>query len=247
MKYLIFIFFFIFLISCDDDINDSKYRNSNYTFYKKNGEKGVWQKISNNSDFDYKPGLITYFFDDGNIFATIKIVDSFPNRVVNYYNENKILATEYYKNNDLSKTIKKDGYHIEYRSNKGDLIGEGFIKNNKEQGEWKDYYRNGNVERIINFKNGEKHGSFKELYENGMVRVLGKMWNGRRSDTIKWFYESGKIKCLEITLLDTISKISHGISKHYNENGSLSKLINIKNEKKEGKCIIYYKIGRAHV
>src|SRR5690606_25574111 len=200
--------------------------------------------ISNNSDFDYKPGLITYFFDDGNIFATIKIVDSFPNRVVNYYNENKILATEYYKNNDLSKTIKKDGYHIEYRSNKGDLIGEGFIKNNKEQGEWKDYYRNGNVERIINFKNGEKHGSFKELYENGMVRVLGKMWNGRRSDTIKWFYESGKIKCLEITLLDTISKISHGISKHYNENGSLSKLINIKNEKKEGKCIIYYNNGR---
>jgi len=230
-------------ISCKDDINDSKYRNSNFAFYKIEGESGVWKKIIKNSNIKYKPGVLTYFFDNGEVFAKTKILDSFPNRIVDFYNNDKIVSTYFYKNNALDSTKKKDGFQIEYLSNKGIITGKGFIKKNTEQGEWELYDDENNLESIVNYKDGLKHGDFKEFYSDGKIKTIGKMWHGKKQDTINWFYNDGKLKIMEISELDTINNLSKGLVLHYYNSGALHKKIKVLNEKRSGSCEIYYKSG----
>lgn len=244
MKQLYYIFFLLILVSCNDNINDTKYRNSNYAFYKKNGYEGVWQKIEPNSNFKNEPGIITYFFDDGTIFGTKEILDSLSNNIVSYYNNNKVIEINYYRNDSIFKIVKIDGFHFEYLSSKGNIYSKGLIKNNQEQGKWEEFDKDGDLEAIRNFKNGLRHGKFTEFYKNGKIKSIGKMWNGIKHDTIKWFYENGKIRCIEINKLDTIKKTSNGIANHYFENGNLNTKITTLNEKRNGMSERYYENGK---
>lgn len=242
MKQLL-ILFILCLISCNDGIDDSLYRNSNYVFYKKDGDVGVWQKIGVDSDYKYEKGKLSYFFDDGNIFATVEVIDSFPNRIVRYYNDEKIAETNYYKNNNITKTLKKDGYYKEYSNRKGILYGKGLIKNNKEQGEWEEFDKDGDLERIVNYKEGLRHGEFKEFHKNGIIKTIGKFWNGYKKDTIKWFFEDGKLRSIEVTQLDTINKTSQAIVHKYYNSGTLHQKITTLNEKRNGIAKMYYENG----
>jgi antitoxin component YwqK of YwqJK toxin-antitoxin module len=244
MKLLLYLLFILLFISCKDDINNSTYRNSNYVFYKTDGESGVWQKIIENSNNKYKPGILTYFFDNGKVFATTKILDSFPNRIVDFYNDKKIVTTYFYKNNVKTKTEKREGFQTEYLSNKGIITGKGFIKNNLEQGEWELYDNDNILKSVVNYKNGLKHGDVKEFYSDGNIKTLGKMWHGKKQDTINWFYNDGKLKIMEITEIDTINKVSKGIVYHYYNNGTLHKKIPVINEKSNGLSEIYYDNGK---
>lgn len=245
MRSLLLLILISLFLSCKDDLTDSNYRNSNYVFYKKDGEAGFWQKIVKNSNYKYEPGTLNYFFDNGKYFSTIKITDSFPNRIVNYYNNNKIYVTDFYKDNIITKSSKIDGFHIEYRSNKGDIIGKGLIKNNVEHGSWKGYDDIGNLKTDFNYKNGLKHGKFKLYFKEGNIKTIGKMWNEMRQDTISWFYNDGKLKCMEITKIDTLNKSSKATSFQYYKNGNLHKKIQIVNEKRNGTCEIFYENGKT--
>jgi antitoxin component YwqK of YwqJK toxin-antitoxin module len=42
-----------------------------------------------------------------------------------------------------------------------------FKFNDKKEGEYKEYYINGKLEEICNYKNGWREGEYKNYYENG--------------------------------------------------------------------------------
>lgn len=244
MKNIKFIFFLLFLLSCQDDINDKKFRNSNYTFYKTEGKSGEWRKIVNNSNTIYKKGdLVYYFFDNGEKFGKIKIIDDYSNREEYFYNNDTLIEKVIYKNNEISKKIKKDGFHLEYYSSEGQIMAEGNIKNNREDGVWIDYFESGSIKSKNIYKNGLRNGKVFEYYEDGKIRLLGKYWKGNKIDTSTWYFENGLIKQQEIYLVDTIRGDCLGEAKRYYESGKLEKFIPIVNWKRQGICKIYYENG----
>lgn len=108
----------------------------------------------------------------------------------------------------------KQGLWIDY-----DKKIEGSYIDNKQEGIWKAYYKNGNIKSEITYINGEKKGYAKIYYENGKIAEEGTwlvdkwvgsyksyysngklsyLWNfnehGSRCGYQKYFYENGKIK-----------------------------------------------------
>lgn len=244
MKNIIFIFLSVSLLSCQDDINDRKFRNSNYAFFKTNGKSGEWREIVNNSNTNYKKGdVVYYFFDNGQKYCKLKIIENYPNREEYFYNNDTVVEKIIYKDDKVFKKIRKNGFHIEYYSNKGQKLGEGNIKNNVEDGLWIDYFESGSIESKNNYKNGLKNGDFYGYYENGKNRTVGQFWKGNKIDTFTWYFESGIVQQKEIYDVDTINGKCFGIAKRYYESGKLEKDIKIVNWKREGISKIYYENG----
>ena len=54
-------------------------------------------------------------------------------------------------------------------------------------------YKNGQVKSIENFKNGKLNGEFKEFFEDGNLSQIATFKNGDMKN-IKVFYENGKLK-----------------------------------------------------
>lgn len=97
---ILFLFGLILIFnSCRESIENSKYRNANYVFYKEEGKQGFWQKINPDSDYKYKKGKLSYFFDNENRFGEIEVLDSMPNRIERFYdkNSNKLIRTFWIK------------------------------------------------------------------------------------------------------------------------------------------------------
>jgi len=244
LKNMSFILIVFFAISCDDDMKDFKYRNSNYAYFISTSGRGEWRLIEENIKNDYIKGdQIYYFFDNGDKYGKIEIIDKYENRIVYFYNNDTITERIKYKNNEPFETYKKDGFHIEYKSNKGQILSKGYIKDNKEDGLWEDFYEDGNLKRKMNFKNGLRHGNFIEYFDNSDISLIGKYWHNQKIDTLKWFYKDGTIKIKEVYIVDTINKKCVGYVNHFFENGKIHKIVPILDWKREGIAKLYYENG----
>ena len=117
-------------------------------------------------------------------------------------------------------------------------------------------YKNGQVKSIENFKNGKLNGEFKEFFEDGNLSQIATFKNGDMKN-IKVFYENGNLK-FEQNLKDRKGKYRGyypngmlevegevfqgdeiGLWKYYNENGSLSSEGMYKEGKKVGEWKFY--------
>jgi antitoxin component YwqK of YwqJK toxin-antitoxin module len=187
---------FILFISCSDNIKNNKYRNADYLFYEEDGKKGYWQKINSASTFKYKKGKLTYFYDNSNLFSEIEVIDSFPNRVVKYYNQNeKLIKTYWIKNDSMIKEHLENGYFKHNYSPDGPVIQEGLVENNLRQGIWK-FYRSedGSLIRVTEMKDNFAHGKSENYWKNGNRKNIA-YWNkGKESGQGIAFYENGKIE-----------------------------------------------------
>lgn len=197
IKQILFsLLFFIILVSCSENINDNKYRNSNYLFYEEDGGKGYWQKISPNSSFEYKKGKLTYFYDNSNKFSEIEVIDSFPNRIIKYYDKKeKLIKTHWIKKDSLVKEHLENGYFKHYYSPNGPIIQEGLVKNNLRQGIWR-FYRNedGTLIRITEMKDNFAHGKSENYWKNGNRRNVAYWDMGKESGQGIIYYKNGKIE-----------------------------------------------------
>ncbi|MBI3135300.1 MAG: hypothetical protein HYZ14_11555 [Bacteroidetes bacterium] len=81
------------------------------------------------------------------------------------------------------------------------MIGvyKGKIKPQNQTGEFRYYYKNGNLRAIYNFQNGMMHGASVLFFENGVQEVKRTFNNGQLSDTLFFNYENGsprEIRCV---------------------------------------------------
>jgi antitoxin component YwqK of YwqJK toxin-antitoxin module len=80
----------------------------------------------------------------------------------------------------------------------------------------KEYYPNGNLKSVLNYKKGQLEGIALYYYENGNLKERVNYRKGKRERTGSTYYESGKLK-EEITYEDGKAVLV----KAFDENGNL--------------------------
>mgnify|MGYP003675618226 FL=1 len=255
--------------SCQDDINNEKFRNSNYAFYQEDGKEGKWVKVRANSELAFPKSTSTYFFDNGNRYAELIVLDSFPNRISKFYDtDDNLMITERFSNDSLIEEKYVDGLYRGYYSNKGNLKSEGNIKNNKREGTWsfykedgatlrhtthyvdnlsdglrKDYYDTGELKVSIHYKEGQKNGKAIHYFKNQQIEESKTYKNGKENGKVLKYFEDGSTK-FSATFwngkeIDT--------SRMYYPNGTLKQIFicipDTLNNHFEGKLNSYYESG----
>ena len=158
----------IIVSSCKDDISNRNFRNENYVFYQENGKPSEWLKINPELEIDLPKSHSTYFFPNGSKFAELKVIDSFPNRVLKYFNlEDKLIRIVEFKSDSIVNEVFENGHYKEYHSNFGLMKSEGLIENNLPQGKWKFYRKDGKtIKQTLEYINDTLHGVREDYWEN---------------------------------------------------------------------------------
>lgn len=244
MKNKLFILFLILICSCEDNPNDSRYKNSDYVFYEENGKKGYWQKISKDSDFKYKKGTLKYYYDNGNRFGEIEILDSLPNRIEKLFDKetDSLIKTVWKKNDEEYKRIYENGYYKHFYSNKGEIIiEEGLVENNLEQGPWKRYWNtDGSLKQKINFRDGQKHGKRINYWQNGNTKDISYWEMDKQIGQGIIYYENGNIQESNYVKDDKL----HGLCKKYYNDGTPKLICSYWYSKSIDTCKKYFPNGK---
>lgn len=182
-------------MSCQDDINDQRFRNENYVYYEEDGKPGKWLLIKNNSNQKPPKSRTTFFFPNGNKYLELSVLDSFPNRIYKFYDkENRLTRIKTYKSDSVFKETYNNGYFQGYYSNLGNLHSEGLIKNNLKQGKWNYYYEDGlSTKERAEYKNGKLNGVHEEFWRNGNSKSLSNWKNGLEFGEGRIYHENGNI------------------------------------------------------
>jgi len=114
---------------------------------------------------------------------TGRIIDTLQNKVVEY---------------DVVNGMKNGEFSLS--SDEGIPSIYGSIKDNRNIGEWKYFYPNGQLESIGNFKYDNPHGKWKWYYYDGRLKETGTFLNGNKAGT--WHTYSWEGKLLFIRMYD---------------------------------------------
>lgn len=240
IKYLLLLF--VIFSSCEDDVSDEKYRNENYVFYQEDGKTGKWQKINPELEIKLPKSHSTYFFPNGNRYAELKVIDSFPNRLLKFFNkEDKLIRTIKFKSDSVVSKVFENGNYIGYHSNLGLIQSEGLFENNLYQGKWKFYHEDGEtIKQIVEYVNDTLHGIREDYWENGNLKSKTFNIKGKLNGKSIHYYKSGKTK--ETNSL--INNKFHGVLKHYFKNGNIEYTRNYWNGELIDTCKTYFENGQ---
>ncbi|PCJ53330.1 MAG: hypothetical protein COA79_22905 [Planctomycetota bacterium] len=97
------------------------------------------------------------------------------------------------------------------------LIEEEKIQGDKNDGEYKCYYQNGQLLRHDSYRNGELHGDQRVYHKNGQISLDEIYINGGRHGLRRLWYENGKIRLEENYKDDRL----HGLKKSWYKNGQI--------------------------
>lgn len=141
-----------------------------------------------------------------------------------------LISKTYSQNDTINKTDslgKKNGLWILKGKDKPNMCykpeqiaEEGYYKNGKKTGIWKEYFCNGNLKNSVTFENGKPSGIASIYYENGKIQESGLFINNRWTGKYYLYYDNGSIQ--------------HEF--YFNEKG-----------KREGKQYYYYKSGNIAI
>lgn len=170
----------------------------------------------------------------------------------------------YFPNQDLGITAKS---LCVYKDNFGQYSSKGSLMNGKKDGEWKYWYKNGQVKEEVIYKNGQWDGQSKTWYKNGQKKseIFYKnnllsgpltLWyeNGQRRITADFnelraglvtaWYENGKMKTRGFLDFDKKPPIKEGLYNTWFENGNKQSQGLYRSNNKEFNWIYYYPNGQ---
>ena len=205
--------FFIVLITSIKDIV-SYFKNGQYKKYYENGNIC--------SNLNYKNGNLhgncIWYFENGNKFKEEEYENGIPHgKVIGYHENGEIGKVGHHKDgknvgefiyyNDkgeiISKCIFKSGEPWEgkflywYDLGNGiefDKLKEEIVyKNGLPNGEWVEYYEDGQISHKGTYKNGERDGTLIRFYENDQKSIEGNFINGIENGIWKYYSEDGKL------------------------------------------------------
>lgn len=142
-----------------------------------------------------------------------------PHGIHRVYNkEGKVTASEVFKN--------------------GKVISKGIVlKSGYRNGDWKDYYENGQLKSEGKYSNGVKTGVWIYYYKNGRVNQKGLYINGNAEGEWNWYYKSGKLLRNE----NYIEGYQDGILTEYSDSGVVISKGEYVEGSKQGKW--FYEVG----
>lgn len=246
MKIKHFLLLLIIITSCRDDISNKNYRNENYVFYQENGKAGEWLKIDPNLEIKLPKSHSTYFFSNGNRYAELEVIDSFPNRIIRYFSkkDDNLIRTSSYKSDSLASNVFENGYYRQYHSNLGFLQSEGLIENWMLQGKWKFYRSDGRtIKQIVEYVNDTLHGIRKDYWENGNIKSKATNIKGKQNGESFHYYENGSLREKNILKDGDL----HGSMIKYHKNESIESERKYWNGELIDSCKSYYENGQLRL
>ena len=98
--------------------------------------------------------------------------------------------------------LERDGLYYEKSNNvpfTGAIIGkeEGKIINGKREGEWLEYWGNGQLYSQRTYKDGKYEGEYFSYYESGQLNINVNYTDGKKDGELLDYYESGQLNWKE--------------------------------------------------
>lgn len=120
-------------------------------------------------------------------------------------------------------------------------IEEGPYKDDRKNGQWTMYHKDGTTPRLIGeFSNGRPKGAFTKFHGNGKEKTKGIYVNGKHQGSLESFYKDGTPS--QVKNFNTEGK-EEGKQVLYYPNGQVEVEYETKNGTKTGKQIRYYENG----
>lgn len=163
-------------------------------------------------------------------------------RSVSYiYTEGGMLRPE--EDSMLIKGNRQNGEYTEWWPN-GNMSEHGFFKDGKRDGIYEEYNEKwGYLRSRINYKNGEREGLAEYFYENGEIRNRS-YWENGWAIKAEQFYLGGNLEWVR-----NRNKFAEydGYQASYNSDGSLAESYEMKAGKKHGKHEVYGSDGKLRL
>lgn len=120
-------------------------------------------------------------------------------------------------------------------------IEEGKYVDNKKEGTWLYYHKDGTTVRLKGeFVNNQPTGIYYKYHENGVLKETGSFVNNQQSDSLKHYYDNGT---LEYEAWFNENGKEHGSVKYYFSSGQLEFEYNATNGVPTGEAIRYFSNG----
>jgi len=133
-----------------------------------------------------------------------------------------------------------DSMYIKYFPGTKQKMIENHFKDGKLNGKSKYWYKNGQLEQIVNYKNGVVSGLYRAYWENGSIKQESNWINGIQSGKTEFWYSNGK-KEQEYIVKNGV-KIGEAL--FYFENGKLKSCGVFINDQKNGEWKYYNIFGK---
>lgn len=189
-------------------------------FYKKGKKDGEFVNYSPrdliNSITHYKDdvehGEHTSFYLDGTVYRRYNLNNGKIRGAFEQYHPNGKLALKTFFESDGSQNERK-----EYWANGALKISCSLQNNGKCDGEFKQYWEDGQMHKHSFYKNGEKHGDSKEYWKNGQLHIHNFYKDGKEEGECRNYYENGQLyeRCF------FWNGQKHGLNQIFSEEGKL--------------------------
>lgn len=138
-------------------------------------------------EVDSRRSYVYLFYSNGSPAAEGFYNDQLKDSVWTYYSEfdGSVRIREPYSNGLLEGTMQS--YYPD-----GAVSEEVEWKQNKKDGDWKQYYKNGTQRLSGHYENGMLQGAYEVFYSDGTIEIRGNYVDNRSHGTWHFYHESGK-------------------------------------------------------
>jgi len=106
----------------------------------------------------------------------------------------------------------------------------------------KEYYADGSLKAIGEFKSGLLHGSYKHYYKNGNLKESSEWKNGRRMGISHFYHKNGNLKSISYY----VDGLENGVSKSFYPSGQQKNEFTWQDGNRDGEFIEYFKSGQVY-
>ena len=117
------------------------------------------------------------------------------------------------------------------------------MKDGLQEGTCKQFFGNGKVSSILNWKKGKREGTASYFYENGQVKSTGNFTKDKRNGEWKYFYENGILEADEFYVFRDFAELKEGTFKKFYKDGKVSETCAYVDDKLEGNFTSYFSNG----
>ena len=139
----------------------------------------------------------------------------------------------------LNAIAQKDSL-VFYKYPDGTISGEGFLKDGKPEGYWKNYFPNGRIKSEGLLSNSQTQGTWKFYFESGFINVETEYNQGKKQGYRKLYADSGIIQVFDYFEND----LRNGWASFFDSKGVLNRKINYENGIESGVSAEFAPDGR---
>jgi len=146
--------------------------------------------------------------------------------------------------NQTDKEGRKQGHWIKKYPD-GNILYDGYFKNDKPAGEFKRYYEDNTLKSLLVFSSDGTEAAATLYYQNGFTAYAGKYVNQLKEG--RWKFFSPTTKGLLISEEEYTGNRKNGPSVKYYPDGRAAEKVYYKDDVRHGECYKYYPDGTLNL